>query len=333
MRLFLQSIALSLAAGFLSGPVFAACSGLDLIAAMSADARMALDSRVAQHPYAEGNFWQARRGDAVLTIAGTYHMDDPRLDAVLPALAPLIAAAKTVLVEAGPEEQAALKAAVTRDPGVMFIIDGATLPERLPKADWDALAIALRARGIPPFVGAKFQPWYVAMVLGIPPCAMADVQAGARGLDQRVIDIAAKTDTPLRALEPYDTLFQIFGAIPDADQEAMIRSSLALADQAEDYHATLIEAYFAQETRMIWEFARLQALQTGTEPEAVVETEFALMNDILLVRRNRAWIPVIEAALTAGPTFAAFGALHLSGDDGVLALLERAGFTLERLPI
>ena len=30
---------------------------------------------------------------------------------------------------------------------------------------------------------------------------------------------------------------------------------------------------------------------------------------------------------------AAFGALHLSGTDGVLALLERRGFTLERLDL
>ena len=38
-------------------------------------------------------------------------------------------------------------------------------------------------------------------------------------------------------------------------------------------------------------------------------------------------------ALDQGPVFAAFGALHLSGKDGVLALLEREGFTLERLDL
>jgi uncharacterized protein len=333
MRVFLRTVAFGIATAVLSGSAFANCSGQDLIAAMSADARAALDQRVAQQPFAQGNFWRATRGDEVLTIAGTYHMDDPRLDAILSALTPMIETAKTVLVEAGPDEQAALKAAVARDPGVMFITDGATLPERLPEAEWARLADALRARGIPPFVGAKFQPWYISIVLSMPPCAMADLQAGARGLDQRVTETATTVGVPLRALEPYDTLFQVFGAIPDADQEAMIRSSLALADQAEDYHATLIETYFAQDSRMIWEFARLRALQDGTEPKAMVEAEFALMNDILLVRRNRSWIPVIEAALTAGPAFAAFGALHLSGEDGVLALLERAGFTLERLPI
>jgi hypothetical protein len=36
--------------------------------------------------------------------------------------------------------------------------------------------------------------------------------------------------------------------------------------------------------------------------------------------------------LQNGPVFAAFGALHLSGDQGVLALLQSAGFTITALP-
>jgi uncharacterized protein YbaP (TraB family) len=57
------------------------------------------------------------------------------------------------------------------------------------------------------------------------------------------------------------------------------------------------------------------------------------MEASLMTERNRAWIPVIEAAAAEGPVLAAFGALHLSGNDGVLALLERRGFTLERLDL
>ena len=49
--------------------------------------------------------------------------------------------------------------------------------------------------------------------------------------------------------------------------------------------------------------------------------------------RNRAWIPVLTGAASKGPVFAAFGALHLSGQDGVLNLLQREGFTLEELKL
>ena len=77
--------------------------------------------------------------------------------------------------------------------------------------------------------------------------------------------------------------------------------------------------------------ARGQALTLdGYTPERVAH-EFAVMEEAMMVRRNRAWIPVLTAAAKEGPVLAAFGALHLSGPEGVLALLKADGFKLERL--
>jgi uncharacterized protein YbaP (TraB family) len=60
---------------------------------------------------------------------------------------------------------------------------------------------------------------------------------------------------------------------------------------------------------------------------------FETMEKELLIDRNRAWIPVLLEAIAAHDTVvAAFGAAHLPGKEGVLALLEAEGFTLERLP-
>ncbi len=84
---------------------------------------------------------------------------------------------------------------------------------------------------------------------------------------------------------------------------------------------------------MIWEYSRWLTLQAPGMDPARVETDFALMETLLMTERNRAWIPVIEAAAEDGPVLAAFGALHLSGETGVLALLEREGFTLQRLDL
>jgi hypothetical protein len=69
-------------------------------------------------------------------------------------------------------------------------------------------------------------------------------------------------------------------------------------------------------------------------PEAV-DRDFAVMEEAMMNARNRAWIPVIEAAAdeAGGPVAAAFGALHLSGHQGVLALLAARGWTVEALPV
>jgi uncharacterized protein YbaP (TraB family) len=258
-------------------------------------------------------------------------MDDSRHEATMVALSPALDAARVVLVEAGPEEIAALQSRLARDPALMVQTKGPTLPERLSPELWDKLAQAVRARGVPPFMAAKLQPWYLSMILSIPPCAL-EAMGEDRGLDARVIEAAEARGLPVRALEPYDTVFSVFDKMSDADQLSMITSSLALEDRSEDMSSTLIDSYFDEEARVIWEFSRAVALTIEGYSAERVEREFALMEAALMVQRNQDWIPVLTRAAADGPVLAAFGALHLSGDQGVLALLQAEGFTLKRLP-
>ena len=320
-------------AGFLGlvGPAFGSCAGRNLIEALAEPARQALFDRAHAVPFAQGNLWRATRGGEEITLIGTLHMDDSRHEATMVALSPALDAARVVLVEAGPEEIAALQSRLARDPALMVQTKGPTLPERLSPELWDKLAQAVRARGVPPFMAAKLQPWYLSMILSIPPCAL-EAMGEDRGLDARVIEAAEARGLPVRALEPYDTVFSVFDKMSDADQLSMITSSLALEDRSEDMSSTLIDSYFDEEARVIWEFSRAVALTIEGYSAERVEREFALMEAALMVRRNQDWIPVLTRAAADGPVLAAFGALHLSGDQGVLALLQAEGFTLKRLP-
>ena len=200
----------------LTTPLQAQCVGKNLITALSPNDRAVLDALTAKVPHPVGNYWRATKGDQSVTLIGSYHFDDPRHAATMAALTPLIVAAKTVLVEAGPEEEAALKAQLARDPSLMIITEGPTLIDQLPAEDWAALTTAMRARGVPAFMAAKFQPWYISVVLGIPPCAMAQA-ATSKGLDGQIIDAATTAEVPIKALEPFDTVFKIFGSLSNAD--------------------------------------------------------------------------------------------------------------------
>ncbi len=313
-------------------PAFAQCEGENLMTQLPAAQMASLTDAANAVPYPSGNFWRATRDDQVLHIIGTYHLDDPRLPASMARLEPLIAGAATVLVEAGPDEEKKLMDHMGKDPSVMIITKGPTLPEMLPEADWNALSDAMRTRGIPPFMAAKFQPWYIALMLGIPPCAMTGITE-AKGLDGRIIEAAEAASVPVLALEPYDTVLGIFDILTPDEQMSMIRSTLAMEGRSEDFSVTLADTYFAEESRLIWEFMRLQTADLpGYTPEKI-EVEFARMEEAMMASRNRKWIPVIEKAASNGPAVVAFGALHLSGREGVLALLEKQGFTLERLPL
>ncbi len=53
--------------------------------------------------------------------------------------------------------------------------------------------------------------------------------------------------------------------------------------------------------------------------------------DELVVKRNLNWIPTLSAQLEQGGAFVAVGALHLSGEQGLVSLLRKEGFKLEAL--
>lgn len=322
--------ALVLALVSLATQAGAYCAGTNLVAQMLPGDLAQMRAKADAVPYARGNFWTAGKEGRQMTIIGTYHIDDPRHLPTVAALGDEMASAALLLVEAGPEEEDALMKAMGKDPSLMFITTGPSLLERLPRDTWRRLSEALEARGIPGILAAKFQPWYATLVLAIPPCLMAQPDL-KNGLDARLIDLAGENGVPVGALEPFDTLFTIFGALSEEQSIAMIEASLAMEGQSEDLAVTTADLYFEADSRMIWELTRVFSYQQPGYTKAQVDAEMAVMEDVMMIRRNRAWIPVIEAASEQGPLVVAFGALHLSGEDGVLNLLAQNGWSLQEI--
>lgn len=315
---------------FLAHPVAAqsTCAGQDLISALTDAERAPLDAAVARAPYPQGNHWRATKGERTLHLVGTLHLFDPRMTAVADRLAPLIADADKLFVEATDAEMKTLQKAIAETPDLIFTT-GPTLPEQLTPGEWAKLSDALRDRGIPPFLASKFRPWYLSVLLALPPCAMAGMGAGSNGLDRLVMDAAAAQGKPMESLEAYDTIFRAFNRIAPDDQLNMIRTALPTADRAEDMLSTMIESYFREDHRQIWEFSRLAGLAAAGDDRAKAEADFALMEEVLINERNRAWVEKLLADDTR-TAIVAVGAGHFAGDQGLLKLLESAGFTVER---
>ncbi|MGO4908580.1 TraB/GumN family protein [Pseudorhodobacter sp. W20_MBD10_FR17] len=324
-------IALALSLFFGATSARAQCVGENLIAALPAADQSALLAAAHAQPFATGNLWQATRGDEVLYLTGTFHLDDPRHDAVMAQLLPLLAQSKTLLVEAGPKEEAALQQKLASDPAEMMDTAGSGLKEALSDEDWQALTAALLQRGIPSSLAEKLRPWFVSMMLAIPPCALQMAAKGG-GLDKRLILAATERDIPVAALEPFDTALGVFDGLSQEEQLLMIRNALQVEQNSEDFLTTTADAFFAGESRLIWEYSRYIANTLPGATPASTDADFAQSEKALMSDRNAAWIEHIEAALQNGPAFAAFGALHLSGETGVLELLKARGFTITPLP-
>ncbi|MCR8826146.1 TraB/GumN family protein [Pseudosulfitobacter koreensis] len=325
----LRTLAFSLAL-LLPQMAFAACNGTDLRATLSARQSAELATELQDMPYPDGNHWVAHKGAQTIHLIGTLHLSDPRLTPIAARLAPVIASADLLLAEATEAEEAQLNEAMATRPELISLTSGPTLIELMPPEDWAELADAASKRGIPPFMAAKFQPWYLAMVLAMPPCVLATMQDGQHGLDKALLQIATENDVPAEALEPFDTLFTLMGQDTLEHQVALLRLGVIPAPQAEEMTATLVAQYFDEAHGAIMPLNRVVTQDLVDMPKAEFDAVFDNMVDTLLNQRNANWLPRITAA--QGVTVVAVGAGHLGGTDGLLNMLADEGYALRRQP-
>jgi len=307
----------------------AACTGRDMRDHLIPAQRSDLAAQMADVPFAEGNYWIATRGADVLHLVGTIHIHDPRLTPIAARLAPVLRSADRLLAEAAPDGEAKLQAHLARAPSLIRI-PGPSLIDRLDEQTWAALADAATARGIPPAMAAQLQHWYLSLSLGMPPCVLADLMQGKRGLDYMLMDIAATADVPVIALEPYTTIFELFAAQPIDEQIAALRLGILPTDQATDAMVTVREQYFDEQHAATFPLNALLAKGWLDMDEALFDQLFAEMLDKLLYTRNDNWMPALLDA--RGTSVVAVGAAHLGGTGGLLQMLPAEGFTVERAP-
>ena len=312
-------------------PAFAQCNVAGIESQIAPEQLVELDARATATPFGHGLYWSATKDGAELAIIGTMHLPDPRHTALVERVMPELQKAGVVLVEATLEDQLAMQAYMAENPDVIGITTGPTLPEQLDAATWDAIRDAAYSRGVPGFMAAKMQPWFLSMTLAIPPCAMASMVAGETGLDGLLMEQAAALDIPVMALEPWQDMFALLSAGTFEEQVDALRMSLIAPGIQDAFMVTLVSAYFDENSAYGW---LVSAHMIDFLPDMDRDLFFAQMAELeeqLLYARNRNWIPVInDAAQTHDHVFVAFGAAHLIGDQGVLALLEADGWSVTR---
>jgi uncharacterized protein len=105
---------------------------------------------------------------------------------------------------------------------------------------------------------------------------------------------------------------------PLADQFKDLVEMTQKPDVAQTEFANMLAAYKSHD------LARIQTIIRSSQ----FSGDMAEFEENMLNVRNANWIPVIEKAAQAQPTFFAFGAGHLIGDKGVINLLRRRGYTV-----
>ncbi|MCV2888681.1 TraB/GumN family protein [Ruegeria aquimaris] len=315
---------------FLTMPMaaFAACEGRDQRGDLPNEVRAEMERAAAAIPYPEGNHWVATRGNTVLHLIGTLHVNDPRMGLAADRLEPLIERASSVWFELNPADLAAFEREVMSNPKVALITEGPTLIELMSEEGWKRIAQALAERNVPAWMGAKMQPWVLGAVLSLPPCLLRDPEA-KQGMDKRLSVLADMHDVPQHSLETGAELLALFTATPIEEQARELEMFADNLGADADQLATLSAMYFEERHAEFMEFSRRDAIaRSGLSPE-VFDPLWDSFMVTLVEGRNRNWMRHI-LDIRDQTAVIAVGAGHLHGESGLLNLLALEGYLLER---
>ena len=315
-----------------AGGASARCTGNDLRAALTQDdpeTAARLMAEAAAVPNGEGRLWRVEKnGVAASYLFGTFHVADA-VDHVPNAAWQALDAARIAVFEVTLGDEARMKDRMASDPGFVFDPDARPFSERMGAGDLDLVRQAFRERGVSPEVAPRLRPWMQMSLLTFPPCQIRAVQSGARMLDVVMAERAVAAGIPERGLEEAVVALESLSKLSEEDVTRLIIAAGRSGDLEEDVFITNLALYAEGQIALI--DIMNEWLGQRYMPDLDLASVNARMKARLLEERNANWMPAILGEVEQGNAFIAVGALHLVGESGLVALLERAGYRLTRV--
>lgn len=291
-----------LTAGLLAGGTFAGHAQTDY-AAVDADPAM----------------WTIEDGDTTVHLLGTYHILPSALEWRTEEIDAALEDADTVWFEAdvhSTESQQQMQALI---PQLGLNPSGTTLSSLLDEDANALLAEVAPMAGATPAALEPMQPWLAALML-----AVGQIQAlgydAQSGVETVLRADAVEADKDFGYFETAEQQLRFFADQPMDMQVEWLEQSLEQMEELPEQVSEMTLAWATGDTDA------LDGMINGSMREESPE-----LYETIIVERNEAWIPQIEAIFDEGGThLVAVGAGHMTGEQGVVALLEARGYTVER---
>lgn len=198
--------------------------------------------------------------------------------------------------------------------------DGTTLKDHVSADTYEQLGDILEGLGLERTTYDAYKPWVVASTLESVTLLIEGYDAQI-GIDMYFMSHAKQMGLPIISLETADFQLELLDSLYEKEQEQMLVQSMdSFMGGAGEEFEKLIE---------MWITGDDAALTSFIEESAVDEAGYKAM----LVDRNIGMADKIAEYLNGeqGETyFVVVGAAHMLGDDGIVPLLEKKGFTVER---
>lgn len=203
----------------------------------------------------------------------------------------------------------------------MMITDGRTLKDLVSKKDYKTIENFFQ----------KHSPTPLAMMAMMKPIFLMSIvelakpkPAGEREepLDKYLATLAKNADKPVIGLETLEEQMKALNIIPIEQQAKQLVEAIKEVQKMKNNNKSmdeLMKCYTEGNLTKLYEFSQKSELK-GEAQKA------------LITQRNHNMADRIDAKIKNTSMFIAVGALHLPGEEGIIRLLEKKGYTLKSMP-
>ena len=265
---------------------------------------------------ADPAMWVVKDPDSTIYLLGTIHVMKPDADWRTPKLEEALKASAEYWMEADISEDAAIAQTYILN----FGFDHEhPLAEKLKAADYAKLIAVAKSFDLPADKFADMRPWFADM-------ALTQAQVKSLGYDpEQGVDITLEREAkaagkPVKTFETATEQLGFISGLPEKAAAEMLVQDINNLDKGNKQVDAMMAA---------WQAGDVKALQKVGFND--VRTDAPGYYEIMIVKRNKAWVKTIESMLQgSGTAFIAVGCGHLIGPDSVPAQLKAAGYRVER---
>jgi len=243
-------------------------------------------------------------------LFGTIHSEDPRVTRLPVSVWRTFDASRVLVAETIMDTENAKRAMEA-----LHLPDGVHLRSLIGPRLYRRVVRALAEMGVAESSIRSYKPWAIVTLLSVPP------PVSGQFLDLLLYQEALAQGKDVRGLETVDEQLAVFDELSVAEQVALLERTLDQREWLSAVHEQLIQAYLRED------LAALRRIST----EIMGDADSALVNKVmggLIDDRNRVLMQRLRPSLDRGGAFAAVGALHLPGPNGLLRQLEAAGYAI-----
>ncbi|MFQ2132709.1 TraB/GumN family protein [Aeromonas hydrophila] len=266
--------------------------------------------------FADPAFYKVSKGDQQHWLLGSIHAGKPSLYPLPDPIERAWLQSRALVLEVDlthiSQQQWQEMGAITR------LVDGKTLKEHVPLDLYRRTIIAAGQNGLTENMLAPLRPWFAAITLTQAALERTDFSS-ALGVDQHFAKQAGDSGKPIIGFE---TLLEQLGYLASVgdNQTLMLESTLDELPELERGFREVMKA---------WEEGDEATLINLLKSEMAPPKLQAWLEQTLLAERNHNWLQ--KWSTLPNESFIVVGALHLYGDQGLLALLEQQGWRITPL--